>query len=715
MVLRDSDPEEIGGYPIEDRLGSGGMGVVYLGRSASGRRLALKVVHGQYADDQEFRIRFRREVAAARQVSGAFTAPVVDADADAPSPWMATVYIPGEDLGTHVRREGPLPLDRLQELAAGLTEALRDIHRVGVVHRDLKPANVMLAEDGPRVIDFGVSRAAEALGADALTQTGRVMGTPPYMSPEQLTTPRDVGPASDVFSLGAVLAYAATGRGPFDSDSPYETATRVVQGTPELDDVPAPLRRFVEWCLDKDPEARPTPDELLALLKGEPIPPRTTGAPAAGEKPSEATGAPAPRRRRRLLLTAAVGGLLLALAGTAAVVRLGGDDGQVASQLPAGWRDWTTKDTLTAAKGEDPSPSGPFTRCAAARAGLICAGDDVKAVRFSLATGKREWGLPVDSVPDDSSSMEGDVIGTAGDRVYVYRNDQSVPEEDSGTTYEKYAIEAVDARTGDVLWTAPTQSGTGAMAPDLTPDTGTAAATKDGVLTIHGALGDSYALLDPRDGDPRWERPLPDGECRLRAAAGEGYLLCAAGRSETRLSRLDPATGRPAWTVTVRGTFNLLGAAGDRLVLADTSGTTHRSVVTVTANGSHTRRTVALDRPQPAAAIPTLSRDTLYFTLSSGSVRAVDPRTGRQRWSRNSTVEFPGQPLASATHVYVASPSGRLAALDGRTGDVAWTRPGRGVSTSWMGDQGARLTLVGDALYVPYGTRSVYTVDVRHP
>ncbi|WP_244177938.1 protein kinase domain-containing protein, partial [Streptomyces atriruber] len=139
MVLRDSDPEDIGGYPIEDRLGSGGMGVVYLGRSASGRRLALKVVHGQYADDQEFRTRFRREVEAARQVSGAFTAPVVDADADASSPWMATVYIPGEDLGSHVRREGPLPLDRLRELAAGLTEALRDIHRVGVVHRDLKP------------------------------------------------------------------------------------------------------------------------------------------------------------------------------------------------------------------------------------------------------------------------------------------------------------------------------------------------------------------------------------------------------------------------------------------------------------------------------------------------------------------------------------------------------------------------------------------------
>ncbi|WP_190139342.1 serine/threonine-protein kinase, partial [Streptomyces longispororuber] len=273
MPLRETDPEVVGGYPVEGRLGSGGMGVVYLARSPSGRRLAVKVVHAQYADDPEFRTRFRREVAAARRVSGAFTAPVVDADADAPSPWMATLYIPGEDLGAYVRRHGPLPPDRLPELAAGLTEALRDIHRAGVVHRDLKPANVMLAEDGPRVIDFGVSRAAGTAAGDPLTQTGRVMGTPPYMSPEQLTAPRDVGPASDVFSLGSVLVHAATGRGPFDDASPYETATRVVKEDPDLTGVPDALRPFVARCLAKRPEDRPTPDALLALLRGEPLPP----------------------------------------------------------------------------------------------------------------------------------------------------------------------------------------------------------------------------------------------------------------------------------------------------------------------------------------------------------------------------------------------------------------------------------------------------------
>ncbi|MCF3124939.1 serine/threonine-protein kinase [Streptomyces arenae] len=707
MVLRDSDPDQIGGYPIEDRLGSGGMGVVYLARSASGRRLALKVVHGQYADDPEFRIRFRREVAAARQVSGAFTAPVVDADADAPSPWMATVHIPGETLGAHVRREGPLPLDRLRELAAGLTEALRDIHRVGVVHRDLKPANVMLADDGPRVIDFGVSRAAEALGADALTQTGRVMGTPPYMSPEQLTTPRDVGPASDVFSLGAVLAYAATGAGPFDSDSPYETATRVVEGAPELDRVPEELRPFVEWCLAKEPVERPTPDELLALLKGEPIPPRREPeAPAAG------TGEAAPRpRRRRLLIAASVSGVLLAVLGAGLAVRLAQDDTVAAGVLPEGWREWTAKDTETGAKDD---ASGRFARCTAAGKGLICAGDDVKAVRFSLATGEREWGEPVDPGPDDSSNMEGDVIGAAGDRVFVYRNDETEGKDQQSVG--DYAIQAVDARSGDTLWTTPTQHGAFAEAPDLAPGTSSVAATEDGVLTFLGEGGTSYALLDPEDGDPRWKHPLPSpqGDCQLQEAAAKGYLVCATEEAGTRVSRLDPATGKPSWTVTARGTLTLIGQADGRLLLADTSTSKIRHLVSVTTGGRD-RRTVRLSRPQSAGTAPVLSRGTLYFTLAGGSVRAVDPRTGRQTWETNSTVENPGPPLASATQVFVASPNGRLAALDRESGEVRWTRDGRPGRQAWAADEGAPLTLVDDALYVPYGIRSVYTVDVRHP
>lgn len=171
MPLSPGDPESIGGYTLVDRLGSGGMGVVYLGRSDSGRQVAVKLVHPAYALDEEFRTRFRQEVAAARRVSGAFTAPVVDADPDAPQPWMATLYVPGRTLADVVARDGPLSGTALRVLALGLVEALRDIHRVGMVHRDLKPSNVLMAEDGPRVIDFGISYAVDN---EALTMTGRL-------------------------------------------------------------------------------------------------------------------------------------------------------------------------------------------------------------------------------------------------------------------------------------------------------------------------------------------------------------------------------------------------------------------------------------------------------------------------------------------------------------------------------------------------------------
>ncbi|MFJ2827427.1 endo alpha-1,4 polygalactosaminidase [Streptomyces sp. NPDC087263] len=264
MSPSPGDLESIGGYALVERLGSGGMGVVYLGRSDSGRRVAVKVVHAQYAQDEEFRTRFRQEVAAVRRVSGAFTAPVVDADPDAERPWMATLYVPGRTLADRVNTDGPLRGGQLRVLALGLVEALRDIHRVGVVHRDLKPSNVLMAEDGPRVIDFGISHAVDN---QALTVTGRLIGTPPFMSPEQFASPRDVTAASDVFSLGSLLVYAATGSRPFDGSSPYLTGYQVMYEAPALDAVAEPLRSIAERCLDKDPAARPELAELQRLLR----------------------------------------------------------------------------------------------------------------------------------------------------------------------------------------------------------------------------------------------------------------------------------------------------------------------------------------------------------------------------------------------------------------------------------------------------------------
>ena len=258
--LQPGDPQLIGPYRLRGRLGAGGMGQVFLGRSAGGRPVAVKVVRAHLATDPEFRERFRREIAVARKVSGVYTSPVIDADVDGPVPWLATAYVEGPSLADAVSQHGPLPPRSVLALAAGLAEGLNAIHAAGVVHRDLKPANVLLAEDGPRVIDFGISRAADA---SALTHTGLVVGSPGYMSPEQAEG-REVGPPSDIFSLGAVLAFAATGEGPFGTGSTPALVYRVVFSPPNLDHLPVEVRSLVERCLAKDPAQRPTAAQLLA-------------------------------------------------------------------------------------------------------------------------------------------------------------------------------------------------------------------------------------------------------------------------------------------------------------------------------------------------------------------------------------------------------------------------------------------------------------------
>ncbi|WP_371656231.1 MULTISPECIES: protein kinase domain-containing protein [unclassified Streptomyces] len=259
---------QIGEFTLERRLGAGGMGVVYLACSPTGRQVALKVIRPEYADDPHFRARFRREVAAARKVSGAFTASVVDAAPDGDPPWLATQYVPAESLAARVRSGGPLPVADIARLAGQLAEALRDIHRQGIVHRDLKPGNVLLADDGARVIDFGIAKAVTE--SRALTHTGGMVGTPAFMAPEQLSGPHRISPATDVFALGSVLAFAAIGRSPFeDADAagaePIAAAFAVVHEEPDLTGVPRPLRPLVTRCLAKEPGRRPRLDEVLCL------------------------------------------------------------------------------------------------------------------------------------------------------------------------------------------------------------------------------------------------------------------------------------------------------------------------------------------------------------------------------------------------------------------------------------------------------------------
>ncbi|MEU1301364.1 bifunctional serine/threonine-protein kinase/ABC transporter substrate-binding protein [Streptomyces shenzhenensis] len=355
--LTGADPESIGGYRLLARIGAGGMGVVYLGRSAGGALAAVKVIRAEHAADAGFRARFRREAAAAARVDGRWTTPVTAADPEAPEPWLATVFVPGPSLAEIVGGHGPLPPDAVRALGARLADALAAVHAAGLVHRDVKPGNVLLALDGPRLIDFGIARAS---GATALTATDVIVGTPGYLSPEQARVREEgVGAPSDVFSLGCLLGYAASGRPPFGAGGAAGVLYRTIHEAPDLDGVPdEALRALIARCLAKDPAGRPTVPELRAALgdfatddwlpPGLPaviaersaevlnLPERERAAPAdaaaAGTAREERS---APGRRRLLTLGAAAG--VLAAGGGAWLVsgRRAGSTDEPAGPRPA--------------------------------------------------------------------------------------------------------------------------------------------------------------------------------------------------------------------------------------------------------------------------------------------------------------------------------------------------------------------------------------------
>ncbi|WP_244229910.1 serine/threonine-protein kinase [Kitasatospora albolonga] len=368
--LGPGDPHRAGPYRLLAELGRGGMGRVFLGVAPDGRLAAVKQVHARFAADEGFRARFRREAEASGRVSGACTAAVLDADTEAETPWLASVFVAGPSLGAAVGRSGSLPTGAVRRLAVGLATALAEIHRAGLIHRDLKPENVLLSEEGVRVIDFGIARAAESGNLTELTGTGLVVGSPAFMSPEQAEG-RQLTPASDVFSLGSVLVLAATGRSPFAGPSTLQELYAVVHAEPALDAVPAGLRPLVAACLAKDPAARPSPAQLLAalgpaepaarpwppavhaaiaeqragvdgLLAGGPDPERTVALPPPGGATAPVTAVvapataavtelstPAPRRRRGRVTAAVSAAVALCLLGVGAwwYVQNDGGDG----------------------------------------------------------------------------------------------------------------------------------------------------------------------------------------------------------------------------------------------------------------------------------------------------------------------------------------------------------------------------------------------------
>lgn len=312
--LTDDDPRIIGPFRLDGRLGAGATGRVYLGHTADGEQAAIKLVRGELADDRQFRVRFRREVEAIDRVRGSHTAALVDSDLDAAQPWLATEYLPGPSLTTVVRDRGPQSAEEVLRITEGIAAALVAIHAAGIVHRDLKPSNVLLLPDGPRVIDFGIARAADGT---ALTATGVTPGTPSFISPEQIRG-EVAGPQSDVFSLGVLMAFLATGRTPFGDDHVTTILYRIRHEPPRLDGLTGPLRELIMACLDRDPGARPTPAQLAARCAAGPTP---DDNPRARRSASPTFATRGPRARRHTF--AALGGVVLLCAAlvTAALVR----------------------------------------------------------------------------------------------------------------------------------------------------------------------------------------------------------------------------------------------------------------------------------------------------------------------------------------------------------------------------------------------------------
>ncbi|WP_306318635.1 MULTISPECIES: serine/threonine-protein kinase [unclassified Streptomyces] len=668
-------PEYAGHYRLEERLGSGGMGVVHLARSTAGLPLAVKVVHAEFAEDPEFRGRFRQEVAAARRVSGAFTAPVVDADPEAELPWMATLFIPGPTLAEHVKRNGPLCPAQLRHLTAGLAEALRDIHRAGVVHRDLKPSNVLLAEDSPKVIDFGISRPKDS---ELRTETGKLIGTPPFMAPEQFRSPREVGPAADVFALGSLLVHAATGRGPFDSDSPYLVAYQVVHDEPDVSGVPEDLAPLVLACLAKEPEDRPTPDELMARLRVisarydtqafipaqrgpvgsggrvgpvdliepvepvdliepvEPMQAASVNPPAINpraDKPSSPTSRKRPRTPRTLLTLVGA----LALSGALAVPLLWeSGDGTGTRTAPAG-----SPDTFHPWQRELGSGAAPA--CSYGAGSLNCAAPGALAVSLDPRDGSVRW--------------KREASGTAGD---------------VGVAAPVVSGGLVHALTPD-----------GSRLVAMAPDTGKSRWSMD-VSRFHGqvrqaagrvllaAPDGTLSAVDGATGKQLWRRHVLGRQPTLSYVGGElAYATTPSpDRANTLVSAVDTETGALRWRHASPGTAAPVGVS-DGVVWCterDPSGETVALVGHRLTDGSVARR-VPLKLPLPAATAA-LHGDTAYLLAAGGALVAQDLVSGKQLWRSETSVSRGSAPAVDAAsgRVYVTAPDGRLLAVDRRTG-----------------------------------------------
>ncbi|MFI7010419.1 PQQ-binding-like beta-propeller repeat protein [Streptomyces sp. NPDC050145] len=707
--LTQHDPRRIGPFEVLGRLGAGGMGLVYLARSASGRRVAIKTVRTELAEDQLFRVRFTREVEAARAVSGFYTAAVVDADPRAAVPWLATAYVPAPSLEEIVNECGPLPAQAVRWLAAGVAEALQSIHGAGLVHRDLKPSNVLVVEDGPRVIDFGI---ASGVSNTRLTMTNVAVGTPAYMSPEQAKDSRSVTGASDVFSLGSTLVFAATGHAPFHGANPVETVFMLLREGPDLEGLPDELRPLIDSCMQMDATLRPSPADLQAQLA-----PHLFGS---GSDDSGTASAWLPERSVALIETRR-GGRPVIKRPTGRTPGHGSGMPVMPPQPPAppstdGWRPNPSASPVAAGSAGRTAdgpvhlagaqvPIGPGPRVADARAAAVKAPPAEHGLAASWSRGSRPAGLTVNGTDPAAPApvapeapagwrpwrfrMSNDVWGTpkvAGDLVYV-------------TSFEVHALDVATGRrrfkTRDVAW---------------------AMAVADG--RIHASDGPTLWALDAREGAELWRRQTDawvyalaadrgtvvtatrGGGVQAREAAN-GDLLWDISGCQTdfeapeagpvihdgtvyvwqgaRLRALEARTGEERWSYPI-GDAASCGGVPVRVTPADdgyvyvSAGT--RVIAVETGSGHvrwHFEAPAVFLCPPAYVPGPAVTGGGVYLVDHLGTVYALDATDGRDRW-RIATEPRPGSVdpvLVSHGHVHVGSGQG-LYTLDAVTGTPKW-------------------------------------------
>lgn len=638
------------------------MGTVFLGVSPGYRLVALKVIRAEYASDAEFMVRFRREVTIARHVSGPFTAPIIGAEVSQPPLWLATLYVPAPTLAEAVAGAGPLPEPGLRALGAGLAEALGSIHAAGVIHRDLKPANVLLAGDGPRLIDFGISRALEGT---RLTRTGTLLGTLGFMSPEQIASGRAPGAACDMFSLGAVLAYAGTGHAPFGGGDTEALLYRIVHEPADLSGLPAALRSLIAACLDKTPERRPQPADLLAALA--PTDPRALDTPylaaEAARRGQEAAqliaaaqdgappfqepvppGSPEGTITRPAPLAPrpwAPGGLspgtrpggklgrrrVLALGGAAAVVAAGGaTTAALTGLLGGGSAPPATRLPRTQAWTATPDwvPNGNVS--------LVVAGDTVIwsdrliAVALSAADGRQAW-------------------------AYVYSNRSLRAVVPPGSSFQNWL-----GVTGSILYGRASFGGTG------------------GQTVVFGVGASGQRVV---------EHALPQLASGVTLCAISGSCMLMVDPGAGRLMAFDLATGQLAWSRSLQagGQDPPVAVAADpaRCYLQDASTTYALDL----ASGA-----VQWTAPGTVPAPGIYSSLTLIsgtLVVSGYGLAGLDPATGHKRWTAanewqaallNNAQGVDGPCFSAVTAVgqqaVFADPSNRIWSVDAGSGATTW-------------------------------------------